>query len=64
MPKQESERLVDNRLRKWRYLSENVPGNLHAAADWITGNHPEWDVVTMAFNGGNYTVVVYREAVQ
>jgi hypothetical protein len=45
---------------RWHYHSFNVPGNFHQAAHWITENHPEWDVVAMHFNGGNYTVVVHR----
>ena len=49
---------------KWRYLSENIAGNLHQAAHWITEHHPEWDIVTLDFSGGNYTVVVYREVIE
>lgn len=46
--------------KTWIYSSQNIPGNLHEAALWLTCNHPEWDVVAMSFNGGGYTVVVYR----
>lgn len=45
---------------KWSYISDNILGNLHVAAAWITEHHPEWDVVTMHFSG-SATVVVYRE---
>lgn len=49
-----------SRLMKWTYRSENVPGNVHQAAYWVSTNHPEWDVVAMSFNDGLYTTVVYR----
>lgn len=45
---------------RWKYESTNLPGNFHSAALWISNNHPEWDVIAMDFNGGHYTVVVYR----
>lgn len=47
---------------KWRYHSENIPGNLHAAVIFINAYHPEWDVVAMSFSG-SATVVVWRERV-
>lgn len=51
-------------MPKWRYKSENLNGNLHAAAAWIDKNHPEWDVVALEYNGGYHTVVVYRERIE
>jgi hypothetical protein len=45
---------------KWKYHSENLGGNLHSAAKFISDNHPEWDVVAMSCSGFN-TVVVWRE---
>lgn len=51
-------------MQKWHYHSENLGGNLHSAAQYISEQHPEWDVVAMSFNGGNYTVVVWREPLE
>ena len=45
---------------KWTYHAETLPGNFHSAVAYINEHHPEWDVITMDFNGGNYTIVVYR----
>lgn len=44
---------------KFRYYSENLPGNLHTAVLYIDSAHPEWDVVTLSTTGFN-TVIVYR----
>lgn len=46
-------------MKKWVYKSENLGGNLHDAARYITERHPDWDVVTMS-HGTYHTVVVYR----
>jgi hypothetical protein len=47
---------------KWKYHSENIGGNLHGAAKYISDNHPEWDVVAMDHHNMN-TVVVWREEI-
>lgn len=47
-------------VRRWHYHSVNMGGNLHHAAQLITREHPDWDVVAME-TAGNYTVVVWRE---
>jgi hypothetical protein len=44
---------------RWHYYSENLMGNLHDAAYYITRAHPEWDVIAMSCVT-NTTVVVYR----
>lgn len=50
---------------KWKYHSENFNGNLHAAAKYISDNHPEWDVVAMhMISSGMSCVVVWREELQ
>jgi len=46
--------------KRWSYFSENLGGNLHAAASYIDRNHPEWDVVALECIGGSSTVIVYR----
>lgn len=46
--------------KRWQYKSENLGGNLHSAAAWISQHHPEWDVVAMDCTAGYNTVVVYR----
>lgn len=48
---------------RWRYQSENISGNLHDAARYVTEFHPEWDVVTMHSVGGYNTVIVWRESI-
>jgi hypothetical protein len=46
--------------RAWKYHSENLAGNFHDAAHYISSHHSDWDVVAMQFTG-NYTIVVWRE---
>jgi len=47
---------------RWRYHSENLAGNLHDAAKYISEYHPEWDVVAMDYSNHN-CVVVWRERI-
>lgn len=44
----------------WIYKSETLTGNVHEATEWINDHHPEWDVISVTFNGGIYSTVVYR----
>jgi len=40
--------------------TENIPGNLHEAATWINRRGWASNLITMHFNGGHYTVAVFR----
>ena len=51
-------------MMKWQYKSENLGGNLHAAANFISKYHPHWDVVTMSSSKGLNTIVVHRVPVK
>lgn len=45
---------------KWVYRAMTVAGNIFEAVHFVSEFHPEWDVIAMEFNGGGYTVIVYR----
>lgn len=48
-------------MKKYRFYSHNVTGNLHSAAEFLTAHHPGWDVVAMDYvPGGDFTVIVHR----
>ncbi len=51
-------------MKKWKYKSETLGGNLHAAAHFISEHHPHWDVVTMSSSKGLNTIVVHRVPVK
>lgn len=43
-----------------KLYTENIPGNLHQASASINDRGLADYVLTMEFNGGNYTVAVFR----
>ena len=49
-------------MKRWKYYSQNLNGNLHDSVRYLNESHPEWDIVAMSFTGGHHTVVVYRLA--
>lgn len=50
-------------MKRWRYATETVSGNMHAAVAYLNERHPEWDIITMDVVG-NYTIIVYRTEVE